>query len=184
MKIKLLLKTTALLLSLSVLFNSCIGSFQLTQKLYAWNRSADNDKWVNELIFIALSACQVYTIAVVIDSIVLNSIEFWTGENPAADTQKRQIKTEEGIFTISSNASGHKIQKEGSDEIVTFHFNAEENSWSVEAMGQSFPLLQFTGENQAKVYLADGSTITVNANEAKALALESHQKELPSQFIF
>ena len=173
MKNKFTLKAAAILLSISILFSSCIGSFQLTQKLYAWNYSAHGDKWVNELIFLALSACQVYTIAVTIDSIILNSIEFWTGENPAA-TQTQQIKTDHGIFSITTDAGGHKIKQEGSGEIISFHFNAEENSWSLEAMGQSLPLLQFTGDRQAKVYLADGSTITVGADHAQAFAFKSH----------
>ena len=172
MKNKFTLKATAIFLSMSILFSSCIGSFYLTQRLYEWNCSVDGDKWVNELIFLALSACQVYTIAIVIDSIILNTIEFWTGDNPAT-IQTKQIETDNGIFTVTTDAEGHKIQKEGSDEIIAFRFNAEENSWSLEAMGQSVPLLQFTGDHQAKVYLAGGSTIIVNAGQTEVLAMKS-----------
>ena len=173
MKNKFSLKATTIFLSISILFSSCIGSFQLTQKLYAWNSSVDGDKWVNELIFLALSACQVYTIAVIIDSVILNSIEFWTGENPAA-SETKQIETDHGIFIVTTDAGGHKIQKKGSDEIIVFHFNAEENSWSLETEGQSLPLVQFTGDRQARVYLADGSSIIVNAGLTGVLALKSH----------
>ena len=164
MKHKFTLRAAAILLSMSILFSSCIGSFYLTRRLYAWNCLADNDKWVNELIFLALSACQVYTIAIVIDSMVLNTIEFWTGENPAV-IPTRQVTTDHGIFSITTDTDGHKIQKEGSDEIIVFRFDTKENSWSLEAMGQTVPLLQFTGERQAKVYLADGSTVIVDAGQ-------------------
>ena len=173
MKSKFTRKAAAVFLSMSILFSSCIGSFYLTQKLYTWNCSADGDKWVNELIFLALSVCQVYTIAIAIDGIILNSIEFWTGENPAG-TQTKQVETDHGIFTVTTNGNGHKIQKEGSDEIVAFHFDAEDNSWSLEAKGQTLPLLQFTGERQAKVYLADGATMVVDAGQVGLLALKSH----------
>ena len=37
----------AVLLSGSLMFSSCIGSFGLTNKLFSWNRSV-GEKWVNE----------------------------------------------------------------------------------------------------------------------------------------
>ncbi|MDR2804450.1 MAG: DUF3332 domain-containing protein [Dysgonamonadaceae bacterium] len=172
MKRKFSVKAVAILLSSSLLFSSCLGSFNLTKRLYSWNLSVDEDKWVNELIFVALTAVQVYTIAIFLDSVILNSIEFWTGENPAQAVQTKQIQTENGLFTITTDAQGHTLQKEGSDEIVAFHFDAKENSWSLEAQGQSTPLVQFTDDNRAKVYLADGSTLTVSADRSGVLALK------------
>lgn len=171
MKKKFSVMATAVLLSFSVMFSSCIGSFTLFNKVLSWNQSM-GDKWVNELVFIALCVVPVYQIAWTIDAVVLNSIEFWTGENPAsADVQVKQINTENGLITVTTDAEGHKLQKEGSDEIVAFRFNKEENSWLLEAGGQSTPVLQFTGDNQAKVYLADGSTMTVSTDQAGVLAL-------------
>jgi hypothetical protein len=126
---------------------------------------------VNELIFIALAVFQVYSVSLFIDAAIMNSIEFWSGENPIAGTQTKQVETENGIFNITSDENGHKIQKEGTDEIVEFRFNKGENSWSLEAMGETTPLLQFTGENQAMVYLSDGSTMTVSTDRAGVMAL-------------
>lgn len=161
----------AVLLSSSIMFSSCVGSFALFHKVLDWNQSV-GDKWVNELVFLALCVVPVYEIAWFIDGVVLNSIEFWTGDNPAsADVQVKQIETENGLFTITTDARGHKIQKEGNDEIVEFRFNKAENSWSLEAMGETTPLLQFVGNNQAKVYLADGSTTTVSTDRAGVVAL-------------
>lgn len=151
MKRKFIVMATATLLSSSILFNSCIGSFGLTNKLLGWNKTID-DKWVNELVFFALALVQVYTIAAVADILVLNSIEFWSGENPTADTKTQQVETEDGVYNITTDAAGHKIQKEGTEEVVEFVFNKEENSWSLDAMGVTTPLLQFVGENEAMVY--------------------------------
>ncbi|GHT89350.1 membrane protein [Bacteroidia bacterium] len=163
---------TAVLMSSSILFSSCIGSFTLFHKVLSWNQSV-GDKWINELVFLALCVVPVYEIAWLIDGVVLNSIEFWTGENPAsADAQVKQVETANGLVTITTDANGHKIQKEGSDEIVEFNFNKEENSWSLNAMGTTTPLVQFTADNQAKVYLADGSTMTVSTDQAGVLALK------------
>ena len=172
MKRKFSVMATAVLLSFSIMSSSCIGSFSLFNKLLAWNKSVDNNKWINEMVFFALAAVQVYTIAIIADAIVLNSIEFWTGDNPVANTQTKQVETEKGVFAITTNEDGHKIQKEGSDEIVEFRFNKEENSWSLVTMGETTPLFQFVGENQAIVYLADGSSMTVSLDQAGILAFQ------------
>ncbi|MDR0412816.1 MAG: DUF3332 domain-containing protein [Dysgonamonadaceae bacterium] len=170
MKKKIVLVTTAVLLSFSVLFSSCIGSFGLTNKLFAWNKST-GEKWVNELVFFALAGIQVYTVSLIIDGLFLNSIEFWTGSNPTADVQVKKLETKDGQFCITTDSKGHKIQKEGTGEILEFCFNAEENSWALETMGETIPLLKFAGGNEAIVYLADGSTMTVSMDEAGVFAL-------------
>jgi len=172
MKRKFTVMSTVVLLSSAIMFNSCIGSFSLFNKLSAWNQTVDEDKWVNELVFFALAAVQVYTVALLADAFVLNSIEFWTGSNPVTADQTKQVETENGLFTITTSADGHKIQSEESGEMVEFRFNKEENSWSLEAMGETTPLLQFVGDNQAEVYLADGSTMTVTVDQAGVWALK------------
>jgi hypothetical protein len=169
-KRRLVFTTTIALLCASVLFSSCIGSFNLSKKLHAWNNSI-GDKWLNELIFMACWIVPVYELAIIMDTLVINSIEFWTGENPTADTKTKQVETQDGLYTITTDAAGHQIQKEGADDMVKFAFNKEENSWSLEAMGISTPLLQFVDNNHAKVFLADGSTLTVGIDEAGVLAL-------------
>ncbi|MDR3266096.1 MAG: DUF3332 domain-containing protein [Tannerella sp.] len=170
MKRKFAVIATIVALSSSILFSSCLGSFVLLNRLVTWNKSVDDD-WVNELVFLALCIVPVYEVALFIDSVVLNSIEFWTGDNPAqAGVQTQQIETENGLYTITTDANGHKIQKAGSDEIVEFRFNKDENSWSLVAMDEVTPLFQFVGDNQAKVYLADGSTMTVSLDQAGLMA--------------
>jgi hypothetical protein len=150
-----------------------MGSFSLYNKLLTWNRSISvEDRWVNELIFATLCVILVYPVAWLADALVLNSIEFWTGENPCSEVQVKQVNAKNGRFTITTDTNGHIIQKEGTDEIVEFHFNREENSWSLETMGETIPLLQFVENNQAKVFLADGSTLTVSLDRAGMLALK------------
>jgi hypothetical protein len=171
MKRKIAVTATAVLLCSSIFFTSCIGSFSLFKKLSSWNNTV-GDSWTNELVFVVLCIVPAYEIALVIDIFVLNSVEFWTGDNPAqVDTQTKQIETENGLFTITTDENGHKIQKAGSDEIVEFRFNKEENSWSLVSQEHEISLFQYMGENQAKVFLADGSTMTVDLNQAGIMAL-------------
>lgn len=62
--------------------SGCFGSFALTRKLYNWNDTVSQDKWIKELIFIVLAWAPVYGLAGLGDAVVFNSIEFWTGNNP------------------------------------------------------------------------------------------------------
>jgi len=157
---------TAALVGSSILFSSCIGSFALFNKLLSWNHSI-GDKWINELIFIVCTP--VYGVAGFLDVVVLNSIEFWTGENPAT-AQVQEIETEKGQFIITTDANGHKIQKAGSDETVEFRFNTEEKAWDMVTLDGIVPLFKYINDEQALVYLADGSSMTVDLNQAGVMA--------------
>lgn len=162
---------TALLLSSSILFTSCIGSFGLFNRLLSWNKSV-GDKWVNELVFILLCIVPAYEIAWAIDILVLNTIEFWTDSNPALEAQVKEVETENGLITITTDANGHKIQKAGSEEVVEFRFNEDEKSWSIVAEEEETKLFSMVNEAEAMVYLADGSTMTISADQAGLFALE------------
>ena len=64
-------------------FAQCVGTFTLTKKVHRFVRGMSN-KWVSWLVFLVCVIIPVYGIAMLVDGIVLNSIEFWTGGNPAA----------------------------------------------------------------------------------------------------
>lgn len=81
------LTVAAVILSCSLMFSSCIGSFSLTNKLLGWNGNVSS-KFVNELVFVAFHIVPVYEVSVLADILVLNSIEFWTGSSPVADNTK------------------------------------------------------------------------------------------------
>ncbi len=67
--------------SLSMVQTGCYGKFGLTNKVYKFNKGLGN-KFVNELVFLVFIIIQVYSLTVLIDGVILNSIEFWTGSNP------------------------------------------------------------------------------------------------------
>ena len=76
------LKVAAILMSGALLTSSCVGSFKLFNKLATWNKSATNERFLNELIFLIISPA--YAVCSVVDALVLNTIEFWSGNNPIA----------------------------------------------------------------------------------------------------
>ena len=61
----------------SLTFTSCIGSFGLTNKVLAWNDTVGN-KFVNELVFLAISIHPVYEVTAIAYLMVLNSIEYYS----------------------------------------------------------------------------------------------------------
>ena len=70
-----------LVAAVGALSAGCFGKFQLTRKLYDINRSID-EKYVRSAatwIFVIP-----YALTGILDFVIFNVIEFWTGENPAA----------------------------------------------------------------------------------------------------
>ena len=165
MKKKSVTLLVAMTLASSVLFSSCIGSFGLSNKLLDWNRNIDS-KFVNELVFIAFWIVPVYEISALADILVLNSIEFWSGSNPVADAGTvKTIETKDGTYAIET-------QKDGEEKAVDLVFNEADQSWNVEADGESTKLLKFTGDDEVVMYLPDGKEMNVELNQAGVLAFK------------
>lgn len=165
----LLLATTV---ASSILFSSCIGSFGLTNKLLSWNRSIDS-KFVNELVFIAFWIVPVYEISALADVLVINSIEFWSGSNPVADVGTiKTIDARDGVYTVETKADGYHIQKQGEEKAVDLVFNQADQSWNVEANGESAKLLKFNGEDEVVMYLPNGKEMNVELSQAGVLAFQ------------
>lgn len=123
----------ALLLSTAILTPGCIGSFSLTKSVYEWNNSV-GDKFVNELVFLVCLVVPVYQLSTFIDAVVLNSIEFWTGDNPMAmkEGEKREKLVEIEGKTYKLTAEKYKMTIEdlsGLDEKTQMVFREEDNSW-------------------------------------------------------
>ena len=107
------LTLVAVVLSGSLLFSSCVGSFGLFNRLSSWNQSVGN-KFVNELVFLAFNIVPVYGVAYLADALVINSIEFWSGSNPMANVgDVKKVKGENGNYMVKTLENGYSITKEG-----------------------------------------------------------------------
>lgn len=69
----------ALLLALSTI--GCYGSFPLTNAVYKLNGDITESKWVHSIMLWVFGFFGVYGIAIVVDVIFLNLIEFWSGDD-------------------------------------------------------------------------------------------------------
>lgn len=120
-KFILILALTGVMISHS----GCFGEFALTKKLYTWN-SGIGGKFVNNLVFWGLCIIPAYEVVGFIDVIILNTIEFWTGGNPAAmapgdvevqyaNVDRRQFKmtAQHNNFIVEElTADGYKLCNE------------------------------------------------------------------------
>lgn len=153
------------LLSGSILFSSCIGSFGLWNSLKDWNQGVNN-KFVNELIFLAFHIVPVYGIAYLADVLVLNSIEFWSGSNPVASIgEVKTVQGKDGEYLVKTNEDGYTITKKGEEKSVDLVYNKENNTWNAVADGQSFELVRINEDGTATMSLQNGTSMTVMPDE-------------------
>ncbi len=142
----------------------CYGSFNLTKKVYNWNGTMEG-KWVQEIVFLVLNVVPVYGIAGWIDVVILNSIEFWTGNNPMAAT----ITSEDGTKVV---------------------FNQEKNEMTISYAGKSFVISREDGKSTVKdsegkvlAYAMSGENGSMNIVDANGKVLSSYSSEEVSSML-
>ena len=151
----------AVLLSGGLLFSSCVGSFGLFNRLSSWNQSLGN-KFVNELVFLALNIVPAYSISYLADVVVINSIEFWSGSNPMANIgDVKKVKGENGNYLVTTLENGYSITKEGETASMELIYDQEANVWNVVSEGETTPLVKMNGNDTASLFLPDGKTMDV-----------------------
>lgn len=160
-----------LLLCGSFVTTSCIGSFSLTNKLLSWNQQVGN-KFVNELVFFAFWILPVYEVSCLADILVLNSIEFWSGNNPVAQG-KSVIDGQDGRYIVDCDGKGYTITSENDGSVVRLDFDENDQAWSVTADGQTYELLTFVDDNHVKLPTADGSSTIVELSESGVFAYKN-----------
>ena len=83
MNIRKSIATLSIVLVLGTALVQCVGRMALTLRVHAYVMGIQN-KWLSWFAFLVCVILPVYGIAILADTIVLNSMEFWTGENPLA----------------------------------------------------------------------------------------------------
>lgn len=156
-------KLSALLLSATIILTSCIGSFRLTNNIKDWNEGIGN-KWVNELVFIAMHIVPVYEIAMFVDGVVLNSIEFWTGNNLVMEPgETKVVKNSQGQdVQVTALENGYTVSD--GDTSMNFIFDEEEKVWSAEYNDQVTKLVKLMDDNTAQLFMGE-DVVTVTLDE-------------------
>ena len=171
MRKKHLILATVVALSASMMMQSCIGSFALFNKVKNWNDHV-GDKFVNEIVFVAMWVLPVYELCFVADLFILNSIEFWSGENPALTSEVKVVDGKDAKYLVARNEGGYTITNMTTKQVTRFNFNAEDNSWSLENNGQEVKLFTFVDDTHVNVITRDGSYTTVELSQPGVLAYQ------------
>jgi hypothetical protein len=98
----------------ALLATGCFGTFGATNALYDFNKGVSENKWLQWLVFLVLIILPVYGLFILADAIVLNTIEFFTGNNPiggSADLGDGHTLRSSG--TDDPNLVKHEIEKDG-----------------------------------------------------------------------
>lgn len=152
---KISFKVAAFLLAGSVLCSSCIGSFSLFNSYAKWQKDMTDNKFVNAVVGFVLLPI-VGGICLTVDWLVLNSIEFWTGNNPvSANIGKTQnvLGSDGRYYAVTTLKDGYEV-KSPTGEVSYFKYDKEQNIWSFTQNGVTRELFRFN---------ADG-TITTTVN--------------------
>jgi len=170
MRKKQLIIVTVTALATSVMLSSCLGSFAMFNKVKAWNEQV-GDKFINEVIFVAMWILPVYQLSFAADLLVLNSIEFWSGSNPLIAQQVQYIDGKAARYRVERDATGYAITNLKDNTVTRFNFNAGDNSWSLQN-GNEAPIkfMSWQDDTHVNMLTRDGSFATVELSQAGVMA--------------
>jgi hypothetical protein len=111
-------RIVAMVISLAMIASfgtGCIGRSALGKQLFTWNLEVNQERWPREGIFFGLYALGVYPLAGLVDILVINSIEFWTGTNPISNESSlspiayKEFKTDDGTHVTMIHRTDDSI---------------------------------------------------------------------------
>lgn len=119
----------------------CFGEFALTRKAYNWHDGVSSNKFVKSLL-LWIPMAFVYGITGMLDAVIFNLIEFWSGSNP-----------------ISMNEGDHEMQLATIDGI----------DYRIEATKDTFTTTQLSGAKtgEVRVLKFDRNTLTWKYSDSR-----------------
>ncbi len=165
---KKIILSAALAALLCSSMSSCMGRFALTRNLYAWNEQVSN-KFINEVLFVAFWILPVYEVCGLADLFVINTIEFWSGDNPLTASTKT-VDTDHGRYLVECDGKGYDITLESTGEKYRLDFAQDCQTWSLKHNGKEYPLMTFIDDSHVSVPFPDGKWQTIELSEAGVLA--------------
>lgn len=168
---KKLFLTAAVAALLCSSMTSCMGKFALTRNLYAWNQQVSN-KFVNEIVFVAFWILPVYEVCSIADLFVLNTIEFWSGDNPMSASTKA-IDSDHGRYLVECDGKGYDVTLESTGETFRLDFAQGSKTWSLQTDGKEYPLMTFIDDSHVSVPLPDGGWQTIEISQDGVLAYKA-----------
>ncbi len=164
---KINLKVVACLMMGSLLYSSCIGSFSLFNSYAKWQCHMTSNKFVNAIVGFILMPF-VGSVCLFVDAVVLNTIEFWTGDNPmqANIGKTRQVLGSDGrYYAVTTLKDGYEI-KAPTGELSYFKYDKQQNIWSLTQNGKTTELFRFNADGTITTLADKDMQMTVTPDEA------------------
>ena len=141
----------------------CFGGFNLTRKLWMWNNQM-GDKWINTIVMWAMLFVPVYEIAGAADFFLLNTIEFWTGENPVplagVDGERKTFEHNGETYEILVGENRVDIRQMDSDKAATLVFDETTGVWTLQTDAGSRKIAQVQ-QDELTLFTPSGHSIAV-----------------------
>ena len=147
----------------------CYGSFPVTNAVYRLNGKVTNSQFIHSIIMIIFVIIPVYEVAMLVDGLLLNLIEFWSGEE--FDTAKVYQQPDGTVVVLAPGATPDElvmtVMREGEVLEVRRFLRGEDGIVAVvdeagNAVGTvrptrdgGFDLLDAQGETRERITLAD-----------------------------
>ena len=128
---------------------------------------------IRQLVFFAFWILPVYEVTALADILVVNSIEFWSGNNPLTASTKA-VDTEQGRYLIDCDGKGYTITFEPTGQKTRLNFIEETQTWAFEnAEGENVPFMTFIDDSHVKMIGADGEMRMVELSQRGLMAYQA-----------
>lgn len=163
-----------LAMAASILSTSCLGSYSAFNGLREWNSEVSDSKFVNNLLFWGLWIVPVYEIFIFGDTLIFNTIEFWSGSNPLAmeegDVETQIVKVDGNKIKMTATKNHMDIEvlkgpKKG--EKVKMVYMPETQTWkAIKANGEEVELASYK-DGVYIVHLPNGNDVEIDPTMTK-----------------
>jgi hypothetical protein len=172
---------------LSLHVSGCFGSFALTRNIYGLNERISDNKFVRWLVFLGFTIIPVYGVGTLVDVLVFNTLEFWTGSNPLAnagtqedgtrvvklsptDTLRLSRDEQAGVMRV-------ELERAGEQPVVRYFEPLEDGMAVRDEAGVLLVHARERVDGAVEVLDAAGSAVTVHSREAVAQANAAFEQE-------
>ena len=151
------------LVALAALAGSgCFGKFAATNALYDWNKDVSDNKWLRWLVFLVLIILPVYGLFIIADALVINTIEFFTGNNPIGGGHAKlpEGHTLASTRTRDPNVIRHEHRKNGElVQVVYVRRVSDHELHLANEQGRLLARAKLAADGAIEIYDAEGKLV-------------------------
>lgn len=176
-------RRAALTGALSLFASGCFGEFAATRALWKWNSQVSDNKWLRWLVFLVLAILPVYDLFILADAIVINTIEFFSGDNPISHSH---VKLESGHTLASTRTSDPNLikheEKDKDGKVVRTFYVRRVSEHEVVLLDEKMRVVSRVHVKQRLAVVTDGSGRVLASLDADQVerAITALRKGMPA----